>query len=202
MQSQGQVILADDPLRIFQHWLEEAGESEINDANAMALATTGSDGLPNVRMVLLKDYGAQGFVFYTNTRSRKGLELDDNRQAAAVLHWKSLQRQVRFRGTVEPVADEEADAYFASRLRCTRIGAWASQQSQILPDRSVLQAAVERETVRFGEGDVPRPPYWNGYRIRPICFEFWQDRPYRLHERLVFNREKPDGAWQRGYLYP
>ncbi|MEU6370200.1 pyridoxamine 5'-phosphate oxidase [Streptomyces sp. NPDC046931] len=199
---QNQQILADDPFDLFRQWLEEAGTSEVNDPNAMALATTGSDSLPDVRMVLLKDHGPEGFVFFTNSRSSKGLELDANMQAAAVLHWKSLRRQVRFRGTVELVTDEESDAYFASRARQSRIGAWASRQSRPLADRTELEAAVERETARFGEGDVPRPPHWNGYRIRPTYLEFWQDQPYRLHDRLVFSREKPEGAWDKGRLYP
>ncbi|GAA3049935.1 pyridoxamine 5'-phosphate oxidase [Streptomyces glomeratus] len=199
---QNQQILADDPFDLFRQWLEEADTSEINDPNAMALATTGSDSLPDVRMVLLKDYGPEGFVFFTNSQSSKGLELDANMQAAAVLHWKSLRRQVRFRGTVELVTDEEADGYFASRARQSRIGAWASRQSRPLADRDELEAAVERETARFGDDDVPRPPHWNGYRIRPTYLEFWQDRPYRLHDRLVFSREKPEGAWEKGRLYP
>ena len=199
---QNQQILADDPFDLFRQWLEEADTSEINDPNAMALATTGSDSLPDVRMVLLKDYGPEGFVFFTNSQSSKGLELDANMQAAAVLHWKSLRRQVRFRGTVELVTDEEADGYFASRARQSRIGAWASRQSRPLADRAELEAAVERETARFGDDDVPRPPHWNGYRIRPTYLEFWQDRPYRLHDRLVFSREKPEGAWEKGRLYP
>lgn len=199
---QNQRTLAGDPFDLFRQWLEEADTSEINDPNAMALATAGSDDLPDVRVVLLKDHGPEGFVFFTNSHSAKGRQLDANMQAAAVLHWKSLRRQVRFRGTVELVTDEEADAYFASRTRLSRIGAWASRQSRPLADRTELEAAVERETTRFGDRDVPRPPHWNGYRLRPVYLEFWQEQAYRLHDRLVFSRDKPESAWERGFLHP
>jgi pyridoxamine 5'-phosphate oxidase len=191
-----------DPFALFDTWFAEAESREVNDPNAMAISTTGTDGLPNVRMVLLKDWDPDGFVFFTNTRSRKGQELGENMQAAAVLHWKSLRRQVRFRGPVESTTDDEADAYFATRARDSRIGAWASQQSQPLATRSDLEDAVARESARFGEGAVPRPPHWSGYRVRPVYLEFWTDRPFRLHDRLVFERDKPEADWQRCRLYP
>ncbi len=191
-----------DPFELFEQWMAEASASEINDPNAMAIATTGADGLPDVRMVLLKDVDADGFVFYTNTRSRKGAELGENMQAAGVLHWKSLRRQVRFRGPVEAAADAEADAYFASRARQSRIGAWASRQSRPLVDRAELEAAVARETDRFEGQEIPRPAHWHGYRVRPTYLEFWSDRPFRLHERLVFERAKPEADWAHGLRFP
>ena len=160
--------------------MSDAAASEVNDPNAMAIATTDATGLPDVRMVLLKHADANGFVFYTNTQSQKGLQLAENMQAAGVLHWKSLRRQVRFRGPVELVADSEADAYFASRPRASRIGAWASQQSRPLESRFALEKAVAREALRFNIGEVPRPPHWTGYRIRPMCIEFWTDKPFSL----------------------
>ncbi|MEW1749627.1 pyridoxamine 5'-phosphate oxidase [Streptomyces angustmyceticus] len=190
------------PFDLFLTWLDEAGAAEVNDPNAMALATADADGLPDVRMVLLKDHGPEGFVFFTNSRSGKGAQLDANMQAAAVLHWKTLRRQVRFRGPVECVTDAEADTYFASRARDSRIGAWASRQSRPLSGRAELDAAVRHQAARFEGEEVPRPPHWTGYRIRPVHVEFWSDRPFRLHERLVFSREKPDGPWDRGHLYP
>lgn len=193
---------ADDPVALFEQWLLEAGTCELNDPNAMALATAGSDGLPDVRMVLLKGFDTDGFVFFTNTRSQKGDQLRDNMQAAAVLHWKSLGRQVRFRGPVEFVSDAEADIYFASRPRDSRIGAWASQQSCPLGDRLTLEKAVAQVATRFPFGHVPRPPHWTGYRIRPISLEFWTNMPFRLHDRLVFKRERPEGDWTKGRLYP
>lgn len=191
-----------DPFELFGQWLAEAERTEVNDANAMAIATAGMDGLPDVRMVLLKDFDPDGFVFFTNTRSRKGAELAENMQAAGVLHWKSVRRQVRFRGPVESATDAEADEYFASRARQSRIGAWASRQSQPLAGRAELEQAVARETERFGTADIPRPSHWSGYRIRPVYLEFWTDRPFRLHERLVFERAKPDTEWQHGLRYP
>ncbi|MFI9306827.1 pyridoxamine 5'-phosphate oxidase [Streptomyces triculaminicus] len=193
---------AEDPFALFRRWFGEAEAAELNDPNAMAVATTDADGLPDVRMVLLKGFDSRGFVFYTNTRSAKGTELAGSMRAAGVLHWKSLRRQVRFRGPVEHATDAEADAYFASRARDSRIGAWASLQSRPLADRSELEAAVARESARFGSGDVPRPPHWAGYRITPVSLEFWTEQPFRLHDRLVFTRERPDGPWGRGHLYP
>ena len=191
-----------DPFQLFDRWMSDAVASEVNDPNAMALATTDAAGLPDVRMVLLKHADADGFVFYTNTQSQKGLQLAANMQAGGVLHWKSLRRQVRFRGPVELVADSEADAYFASRQRASRIGAWASQQSRPLESRFALEKAVAREALRFNIGAVPRPPHWTGYRIRPVYMEFWTDRPFRLHDRLVYRRDTPHNAWRTERLYP
>lgn len=191
-----------DPLELFAQWLEAARASEPNDPNAMALATTDLDGLPDVRMVLLKDFDAEGFVFYTNTRSRKGADLEMNMKAAAVLHWKSLARQVRLRGPVEFVDPVEADAYFASRPRISRIGAWASRQSMPLESDTALNDAVAREAERFGLASVPRPPYWTGYRIKPVTMEFWMAKPHRLHDRLLFRREQSEGPWSIERLYP
>ncbi|WP_406000214.1 pyridoxamine 5'-phosphate oxidase [Streptomyces sp. NBC_00829] len=190
------------PYELFQRWFEEASSSELNDPNAMALATAGADGLPDVRMVLLKHHDSRGFVFFTNTTSVKGRELAENMQASGVLHWKSLRRQVRFRGPVESVTPEESDAYFASRARDSRIGAWASRQSSPLAARKLLEDAVEAETRRFEGQEVPRPAYWTGYRIRPVYLEFWSDRPFRLHDRVVFTRMSSQGPWEQGRLHP
>jgi pyridoxamine 5'-phosphate oxidase len=194
--------IASDPFHLFDAWMSEAATREINDPTAMALATSDATGLPDVRMVLLKQADANGFVFYTNSQSQKGRQLAENMQAAGVLHWKSLRRQIRFRGPVELVSDAEADAYFASRPRESRIGAWASQQSRPLENRFALEKAVVRETVRFNIGEVPRPPYWTGYRLRPIFIEFWTDKPFRLHDRLVYCRDTPNGEWRTDKLYP
>jgi pyridoxamine 5'-phosphate oxidase len=191
-----------DPFLLFRHWMRAAEASEPSDANAMALATAGPEGAPDVRIVLLKGFDESGFVFYTNTESRKGDQLRQNMHAAAVLHWKSLNRQVRFRGPVEHVSDAEADAYFASRPRESRIGAWASRQSSPLEDRSALERAVAREAARFGTSEVPRPPHWKGYRIKPLSIEFWTNMPARLHDRLVFTRSGAGDGWKRGFLYP
>ena len=193
---------SDEPFSLFRHWLEEATRSEVNDPNAMALASVDSEGMPNVRMVLLKDVDERGFVFYTNYESAKGRELLGQRKASGVLHWKSLRRQVRFRGHVETVADAEADAYFASRPRDARIGAWASQQSRPLESRFALEKAVVYHGARFGVGEVPRPPHWSGFRIVPVEIEFWHDRPFRLHDRSVFRRADATQLWSRTRLYP
>jgi pyridoxamine 5'-phosphate oxidase len=193
---------ATDPLGLFQAWLTEAEASEPNDPNAMALATVDSDGLPDVRMVLLKGAGPDGFVFYTNTESAKGRELAATPKAALLFHWKSLRRQVRVRGPVTPVSSEEADAYFASRPRHSRIGAWASDQSRPLEGRFELERRVAEQGARFGLGEVPRPPHWSGYRVTPLAVEFWRDRPFRLHERLLFVREAAGAAWGRSRLFP
>jgi pyridoxamine 5'-phosphate oxidase len=198
----GNFTQALDPFALFAQWFAEASEKESNDPNAMALATAGSDGLPDVRMVLLKGADAASLVFYTNIESNKGLELKENMQAAALFHWKSLRRQVRFRGPVEQVSDAEADAYFASRARQSRIGAWASQQSRPLESRFALEAAVARFAAKYAVGTVPRPPYWHGFRIRPLAVEFWQDGAFRLHDRIVFRRAALAQAWTKERLYP
>jgi pyridoxamine 5'-phosphate oxidase len=188
-----------EPLSWFERWFAEAAASEI-DANAVIVATAAANGMPSARAVLLKGFDARGFVFYTNLESRKSLELADNPQAALCFLWKSLRRQVRVEGAVEPVSAAEADAYYASRARESRIGAWASDQSRPLPNRAVLEARVEEYTRRFGEGEVPRPPFWSGFRVAPRRVEFWQEQPSRLHDRWLFVRE--DGEWQRQRLFP
>jgi len=193
---------ADEPVRLFAAWFEEARRAEPADADAMALSTVDRDGLPNVRMVLLKGFDERGFVFYTNQGSQKGQELADRAAAAAVFHWKSLKRQVRLRGSVEQVSDAEADAYFASRARLSQIGAWASRQSAPLESRLAFEKAVALATARYALGAVPRPPFWVGYRIVPSVIEFWHDRPYRLHDRVEFRRAAPDAAWNKTRLYP
>jgi pyridoxamine 5'-phosphate oxidase len=198
----GDFTEADEPLRLFAAWFEDARRSEPADPDAMALSTVDRDGLPNVRMVLLKGFDERGFVFYTNQESQKGQELADRAAAAAVLHWKSLKRQVRLRGSVERVSDAEADAYFASRARLSQIGAWASRQSAPLESRLAFEKSVAQVTARYGLGAVPRPPFWVGYRIVPLVMEFWHDRPYRLHDRVEFRRKAPDGAWTKTRLYP
>jgi pyridoxamine 5'-phosphate oxidase len=191
-----------DPFALFQEWLAEATKSEPNDPNAMALSTVDEEGLPNVRMVLLKDADERGFVFYTNFESQKGQEVLGTMKAAVVFHWKSLRRQVRVRGVVEQVSDAEADAYFVSRPRDSRIGAWASQQSRALEGRFALEAAVALYAAKYTIGDVPRPPHWSGFRIKPLSIEFWHDRPFRLHDRVVFRRAESSGSWTKTKLYP
>lgn len=191
-----------DPFGLFADWMKDAGNSEPNDPNAMALATVDEDGLPNVRMVLLKGFDERGFAFYTNLESQKGQELLSSRKAALAFHWKSLSRQIRIRGLVEEVSGQEADTYFASRPRDSRIGAWASQQSRLLEGRFALEAAVAKFTLKYALGDIPRPPYWSGFRVRPLAIEFWHDRPFRLHDRVVFSRATTDGEWTKARLYP
>ena len=193
---------AGEPVELFGTWLEEAKASEPNDANAMSVATVDADGMPNVRMVLLKGYDEAGFVFYTNLESQKGTEILHTMNAAANFHWKSLRRQVRLRGEVEQVSDAEADEYFSSRPRDSRIGAWASQQSRPLESRFALEKAVAKYTAKHAIGEVPRPPYWSGFRIIPSYMEFWHDRPFRLHDRIVFRREAPGDAWAKQRFYP
>ncbi len=189
-------------MQLFSAWFSEAQTHELNDPNAMALASVDAEGLPNVRMVLLKDADDDGFVFFTNFESTKGRELQTSAKAALCFHWKSLRRQIRVRGTVEPVSDEEADAYFASRSRGSRIGAWASKQSRVLESRFALEKAVAKYAAKYGVGEIPRPPYWSGFRLNAVEIEFWHDRPFRLHERIVFRRNSKDRAWSKMRLYP
>lgn len=198
----GDFTEASEPFALFERWFSDATASEPNDPNAMALATVDPDGLPNVRMVLMKGWDEAGFVFYTNTESAKGRELLSGKKAALVLHWKSLRRQVRVRGPVEIVTDAEADEYFQSRPRDSRIGAWASQQSRPLESRFALEKAVATNAAKYAIGEVPRPPHWTGFRIRPVEIEFWHDKPFRLHDRIVFRRPAPEGGWTKARLYP
>ncbi len=198
----GDFTEASEPFALFERWFSDATASEPNDPNAMALATVDPDGLPNVRMVLMKGWDEAGFVFYTNTESAKGRELLSGKKAALVLHWKSLKRQVRVRGPVEIVTDAEADEYFQSRPRDSRIGAWASQQSRPLESRFALEKAVATNAAKYAIGEVPRPPHWTGFRIRPVEIEFWHDKPFRLHDRIVFRRPAPEGGWTKARLYP
>ena len=193
-------LTAEDPVALFAEWLAEAVRSEVNDPNAMALSTVDADGLPDVRMVLLKDAGPDGFVFYTNLGSAKGRQLAASGKAALLFHWKSLRRQVRVRGTVSPVSDAEADAYWATRARPAQLGAWASEQSRPLPDRFAFEKAISAYGLKFGLGKAPRPPHWSGFRLTPSHIEFWRDRPFRLHERLVF--DAAPGGWTTSRLYP
>lgn len=196
------LVAAGDPFRMFQDWLEKARVSELNDPNGMALATVDESGLPDVRMVLLKAADEQGFVFYTNLESAKGRELATNAKAALCFHWKSLRRQIRVRGLVTRVSDAEADEYFASRPRQSQIGAWASRQSRPLDSRFELEREVARYVAKFGLGKVPRPPHWSGFRIVPVSMEFWRDRPFRLHDRLVFERDTPGEPWRTSRRFP
>ena len=189
-----------EPIGLFVEWLGDAKATEPNDANAMTLATVDADGRPDARIVLLKDVDARGFTFYSNRESAKGEALAVHPSAALLFHWKSLRRQVRVRGAVEPVSEAEADAYFASRARESRIGAWASEQSRPLDSRETLELAVARETARFADGDVPRPPRWTGWRVVPDSIEFWRDRPFRLHDRLRF--ERTGEGWTQTRLWP
>ena len=191
---------AGDPIVLFRAWLAEAAASEPNDPNAMTLATADPSGLPDARMVLLKEVDARGFVFYTNLGSAKGRELATNPKAALLFHWKSLRRQVRVRGAVEAVTAEEADAYFASRARHSQIGAWASDQSAPMEGRFALEKRVAEYGLKFGLGPAPRPPHWSGFRVLPDSIEFWRDRPFRLHERRLYVRA--DGGWTTQTLYP
>jgi len=192
--------MATDPFELFDLWFSEARASEINDPEAMALATGDADGRPSARMVLLKGHGPDGFVFYTNEQSAKGEQLAENPSAALLFHWKSLRRQVRIEGTVQRVSREEADAYFASRARDSQLGAWASDQSRPLDSRKNLERQFDEARRRFDGQDVPRPPHWGGYRIVPQHLEFWSDRPHRLHERRLFTRS--GSGWTESLLYP
>jgi len=189
-----------DPFEHFNEWFKAAAETESNEPNAMALATLGADGMPSVRMVLLKGVDERGFVFYTNYESRKGRQLLAHPRAALCFHWKTSKRQVRIEGTVEQVTPEEADAYFATRPRTSQIGAWASEQSRPLTGRFELEKRIAQFTAKFGIGAVPRPPHWSGFRLIPRLIEFWEDRPFRLHDRLVYHRE--GNGWRTERLYP
>jgi pyridoxamine 5'-phosphate oxidase len=191
-----------EPFRQFEAWYAEAEKAEPNDPNGMALATVGADGMPSVRMVLLKGHDEQGFVFYTNYESRKGQQILGSMKAALLFHWKSLRRQVRVEGEVERVTDAEADAYFHSRPKASQIGAWASQQSRPLKGRFELEARVAQFTAKHAIGQVPRPPYWSGFRVKPRLIEFWEDRPFRLHDRTVYSRNAAGDGWTTEKLFP
>ena len=198
----GDFTLADEPFALFADWFAEACKGEPSDPTAMALATVDEHGMPNVRMVLMKGFDTDGFVFYSHVASPKGRELAANPKAGLLFHWKSLRRQVRIRGPVTPVTDAEADAYFATRPKQAQIGAWASKQSQPLESRFAFEQAIAKVAASHMIGEVPRPPGWSGWRIMPLRFEFWHDRPFRLHDRIEFRRDAPDQAWTKVRLYP
>lgn len=198
----GDFTEADEPFALFASWFEDARAKEPADPNAMALATVDAGGLPDLRMVLMKGFDESGFTFYTNTTSKKGRELAGNAKAALLFHWKSLNRQVRVRGPVEPVSADEADAYFATRPRQAQIGAWASQQSSPLESRFAFEKAVALYAAKHAIGEIPRPPHWSGYRVIPHAIEFWHDRPFRLHDRIEFTRTTPGADWVKTRLYP
>ena len=192
----------DEPFQHFAAWLNEAAAREVSDPNAVCLATVGADGRPSARMVLLKGHDRRGFVFYTNLESRKGVQLTGNRHCALCFHWKSLERSVRVEGVAELVDADDADAYFATRSRDSRIGAWASQQSRPLPGRFALEKAVARYATKYAVGSVPRPDFWSGYRVVPHRIEFWREKPFRLHDRTVYHLIEPDSGWTLEHLYP
>jgi pyridoxamine 5'-phosphate oxidase len=193
---------AADPLALFAQWLTEADMAEPNDPNAMTLSTVDADGAPDARIVLLKDLDDRGFTFFTNLRSAKAVELAGDRRAALTFHWKALRRQVRVRGFIETVTDAEADTYFATRARVSRLGAWASDQSQTLDDPATLRARLAEQEKRFEGEEPPRPPHWSGYRLLPVAIEFWRDGAFRLHDRLLFEREEVDQIWAARRLFP
>jgi pyridoxamine 5'-phosphate oxidase len=198
----GDFTEADEPIRLFADWFEQARRSESSDPSALTLATVDADGAPNARMVLMKGFDERGLTFYTNLDSPKAQELNHAPKASIVFHWKSLNRQVRMRGPVEMVTNSEADAYFATRPRLAQIGAWASKQSASLESRMAFEKAVAFQMARFAVGIVPRPPNWSGYRLVPLSIEFWQDRPYRLHDRIEFKRSAAGAPWSKTRLYP
>ncbi len=197
-----ELVPADEPLELFREWFAQAKAHEPNDPDAMALATVDAEGLPDVRMVLLKHVDHEGFVFYTNLESAKGEELAANPLAALCFHWKSLRRQIRVRGPVTRVSDAEADAYFATRSKDSQIGAWASRQSRPLEGRFALEKEVARYAAKYALSTVPRPPHWSGFRVRPLAIEFWRDRPFRLHERIRYTREAIADSWKMDHLFP
>jgi pyridoxamine 5'-phosphate oxidase len=198
----GDFTQAQEPFALFAEWFAEAVKAEPNDPTAMSLASVDAQGMPDVRMVLMKGYDAEGFVFYSHVASPKGRELATNPKAALLFHWKSLRRQVRIRGNVSPVTAEEADAYFATRPKQAQLGAWASKQSQPLESRFAFEQAIAKVAAKHVIGEVPRPPGWSGWRIAPLRFEFWHDRPFRLHDRIEFSRDTPGAAWSKTRLYP
>jgi len=191
-----------DPFALFTDWMAEARASELNDSNAMSLATVDGEGFPDVRMVLLKGIDERGFAFYTNEDSQKGQQLKVSGKAALCFHWKSIRRQIRVRGHVVAIKGQEADDYFRSRARGSQLGAWSSDQSRPVDSRDVLEQRVNETKARFGDGDIPRPDFWYGWRVEPVWIEFWRDRPFRLHDRLVFNRSDKNQPWTTTRLFP
>ena len=198
----GGIAAGPDPFALFQSWLKEAESTEPSDPNAMALATTAADGMPNVRMVLLKGVDESGFVFYSNAESIKGAELAANPKAAINFHWKTLRKAVRAQGTIVRVSDAEADAYFSTRPKDSQIGAWASPQSRVMEGRFVFEKKLAEYGIKYALTKVPRPPYWTGWRITPLRIEFWRDRPFRLHDRLVYLRDDASSSWRTERLFP